>query len=198
MGFPLVGAVAYVFVEMRPSWGRLDWHTFMWRFKSANARIRIRESQFEASPSLNNRMALAAELHAHQHFDRECEVLAAGLAGEFRNDTTLLLRLAEAHLSSGRAAEAESCLSKCTVQPRNDEQATIRLVQARIRSMNGQFSDAETIFLALTTRRRSEAPRYYHAESLLRGGHVAESRDLLNDICKNVSSRHSRVALYGT
>jgi hypothetical protein len=58
------------------------------------------------------------------------------------------------------------------------------LVQARILSAKGQFADAETLFLELTRRRRSEAPRYYHAECLSREGRVTESRDLLNDICK--------------
>ena len=184
MGFPFLGAAAYVIFEVRPAWGRLDWHTMMWRFKNAVERIRIRESQFEASPSVNSRLSLAAELHAHQQFDRECEILSAGLVGAFRNDTTLLLRLAEAHLASERPSEAESCLSQCTEQRRSDEELTIRLMQARILSMKGQFADANTIFCDLTVRRRSEAPRFYHAESLLRAGHTTESSELLNDICK--------------
>ena len=184
MVFPFLGAAAYVIFEVRPSWGRLDWHTLMWRYKSAAERIRIRESQFDASPTVNSRLALAAELHAHQQFDRECEILAAGLVGAFRNDTTLLLRLAEAHLASGRPSEAESCLSQCTEQRRSDEELTIRLMQARILSLKGQFADAETNFVELTARRRSEAPRFYHAESLWRAGRAAESRELLNDLCK--------------
>lgn len=184
MGFPLLGAAAYVIFEVRPSWGRLDWPSFLWRFKNAAARIRLRETQFEASPSVTSRMALAAELHAHQQFDRECEVLAAGLVGPFRNDTTLLLKLAEAHLSIGRTSEVESCLEKCTEKLRSDEEIKIRLLQARSLSLKGQFADAEAVFRELTSRRRSEATRFYHAESLWRAGREAESRELLNDICK--------------
>ena len=184
MGFPLLGAAAYVIFEVRPSWGRLDWQSFVWRFKNAAARIRIREAQFDASPSVSSRMALAAELHAHQQFDRECEVLAAGLVGPFRNDTSLLLRLAEAHLASGRTLEAESCLNQCTEKLRSDEQIKIRLLHARILSLKARFADAEAIFRDLTTRRRTEATRFYHAESLLREGRTNEARELLNDICK--------------
>src|SRR5262245_17144394 len=66
MCFPLLGAAAYVLFEVRPTWGRLDWQSLAWRFKNAAARIRLREEQFEASPSVNSRLALAAELHAHQ------------------------------------------------------------------------------------------------------------------------------------
>lgn len=184
MAFPFLGAAAYVLFEVRPAWGRLDWHSLTWRLKNAAERIRIRESQFDASPAVNNRLALAAELHAHQQFDRECEVLAAGLVGAFRNDTTILLRLAEAHLASERSDEAESCLNRCTEQRRSDEELTIRLMQARILSVKGQFADADALFLGLAARRRSEAPRFYHAESLRRAGRAAESRELLTDICK--------------
>lgn len=184
MGFPLLGAGAYVLFEVRPSWGRLDWRSLMWRFQSAAGRIRIREAEFEASPSVSSRMALATELHAHQQFDRECEVLVAGLVGPFRNDTTLLLRLAEAHLAIGRTSDAESCLTQCTEKLRSDEELKIRLLQARILSLKGQFANAEAIFLELTTRRRTEAARFHHAESLWRAGRSDEARELLRDICK--------------
>ena len=106
------------------------------------------------------------------------------LVGAFRNDTTILLRLAEAHLASERSDEAESCLNRCTEQRRSDEELTIRLMQARILSVKGQFADADALFLGLAARRRSEAPRFYHAESLRRAGRAAESRELLTDICK--------------
>lgn len=184
MGFPLLGAAAYVVLEVRPAWGRLDWQSLVWQFQNAAGRIRIREAEFDASPSVSSRMALAAELHAHQHFDRECEVLAAGLVGPFRNDTSLLLRLAEAHLAIERTSESESCLTQCTEKLRSDEEIKIRLLQARILSMRGRFADAEAIFQDLTTRRRTEAPRFYHAETLLREGRTDEARALLNDICK--------------
>lgn len=184
MGFPLLGAAAYVLFEVRPSWGRLDWRSFQWRFRSPGQRIRLREAEFEASPSVSSRMALAAELHAHQQFDRECEVLAAGLVGPFRNDTTLLLRLAEAQLAVGRTSEAESCLARCTETLRSEEEIKIRLLKARILSLKSQFTDADAIFQDLSIRRRTEAARFYHAESLLRAGHSDEARELLKDICK--------------
>lgn len=180
----MLGAAAYVLLEVRPSWGRLDWQSLSWRFKNAAARIRMREAEFDASPSVSTRMALAAELHAHQQFDRECEVLAAGLVGAFRNDTTLLLRLAEAHLASGRTSEAESCLTRCTEKLRSDEVIKIRLLQARILSLKGQFADADAIFQDISNRRRTEAARFYHAESLWRAGRSDEARDLLRDIRK--------------
>jgi hypothetical protein len=50
--------------------------------------------------------------------------------------------------------------------------------------MKGQFAEADIIFRELISRRRSEAPRFYRAESLLRAGHSSESRELLTDICK--------------
>lgn len=184
MGFPFGGVAIYVICEMRPTWGRLDWRSLMWLWTSPAQRIRLRETQFEEAPSVNSRLVLAAELHAHQQYDRECEVLAAGLVGPFRNDTTLLLRLAEAHLECGRTSEAEACITQCTEQRRRDEELAIRLLEARILSFKGQFAEAETIFLELTNRRRSEAPRYFHAESLFRADRTDESRELLNDILK--------------
>lgn len=184
MAFPLLGALLYLFVEVRPSLGPLDWQAILWRFKSPRDRVRVLESSFEESPTTKRCIALAAELRSQGMHGEACDVLSSGLVGPFQNDTTLLLLLADAHLDLGEPHEAQECLDRCTEQLRNDEETTLRLYRARILSMTGRFAEAEPIFQGLMKGRRSESPCYHFAEALLQAGRSDEAAEILDDILK--------------
>lgn len=188
MGFPLVGALAYGFVEIRPSWGQMDWQAILWRLKGARERIRIREQVFEEAPTADRCVALATELRGNGMHRRACEALSAGLVGPFRSDTTLLLLLADSHLELGEPDDAQSCLDRCCERLRNDEERAISLARARILSMQGRLAEAEPLFRDVTKGRRSEAPRYYHAEALVQAGRVDEANAILDDMLKRYRS----------
>src|SRR6478736_9389224 len=92
---PLVGVAAYLYVEVRPSLGKNWLQNLLWRLKTPSQRIEILESQLSESTTVRNRLSLAEELHDAARFDRECDVLSEGLRGAFKDDATLLMRLAE-------------------------------------------------------------------------------------------------------
>jgi hypothetical protein len=181
---PLVGVVAYIYVEVRPTWGKLDLESILWKFKSRSERIAIRQQHLDESSTVKNRLALAAELHEAEQFDRECQVLAEGLRGAFKDDVTLLLKLAEAHLEAGRAAEAQQIVEQ-VVPPRSpDVQLQHALLKARTLARLGDHTHAEQLYQELIARKKSEAPRYYYAEFLLASQRRGEAIPIVQDILR--------------
>jgi hypothetical protein len=157
---PLIGVAAYIYLEVRPTWGKLDLDSILWKLKSREQRIAILSERLEDSSTVKNRLALAAELHEARLFDRECQVLEGGLRGAFKDDVTLLLRLAEAHLEAGRAAEAKQIVEQ-VVPPRSpDVQLQHALLRARTLARQGLSAQAEPLLKELVGRKSSEAPRY--------------------------------------
>lgn len=179
---PFLGAVAYLFLEVRPSVGKFDYHAWLWRLKSARERIAIRESVLEDSNTVRNRLALADELHDAGQFDRECAVLSEGLRGAFKDDATLLMRLAQSHLEAGRAGEAEQILAKTVPEKSADAQLQFALLTARVAARRGRAEEAARLFGDLIAKKKSEAPRYYYAEFLMLSGRREEATGILHDI----------------
>jgi hypothetical protein len=180
--FPLLGALAYLFFEIRPSVGKFDYQALMWRLKSPQQRIAIREGVLDDSNTVRNRLALADELHAAGQFDRECAVLSEGLRGAFKDDATLLMRLAQAHLEAGRSNEAEQVLAKTVPEKSPDAQLQFALLKARVAARQGRAAEAEQIFQDLVARKKSEGPRYYYAEYLMHSGQRDQASVILRDI----------------
>jgi hypothetical protein len=182
LAFPVIGLAAYVYLEVRPTWGKVSWQTLLWRLKRPTERIAILEHELEESTTIRNRLALADELHAAGQYDRECTVLAEGLRGAFKDDPHLLMRLAEAHLEGGRTAEAEQFLAQAIPDKSPDTQLQHALLRARLAAAQGRSADAEPLFKELVSRRRSEGPRYYYAEYLIDTGRQGEGTAILKDI----------------
>lgn len=181
---PLIGVAAYIYLEVRPTWGKLDLDSLLWKFKSRPERIRILGERLEDSSTVRNRLALAGELHEAGLFDRECQILSDGLRGAFKDDVTLLLRLAEAHLEAGRAAEARQIVEQ-VVPPRSpDVQLQHALLNARTLASQGQAAAAEPLLKDLVARKQSEAPRYYYAEFLMATGRRDQGLSILRDILR--------------
>jgi len=180
-GIPLIGLVAYIYLEVRPSLSKPSFQTLLWNLKSSRERIHILETDLAESTTVRNRLALADELHSAGRFDRECEILFEGLRGAFKDDATLLMRLSEAHLAAGRIAEARQLLDKVVPEKSPDSQLQFATLKARVASRQDQPA-AESLFQELVNRKRSEGPRYYYAEHLLRNGRRDEGFVILKDI----------------
>ncbi|WP_254513435.1 tetratricopeptide repeat protein [Anatilimnocola floriformis] len=182
MGFPFIGIAAYVFLEVRPTFGKLNWESFLWKLKSPAQRIAHRREQLEYAPTVKNRFLLAEELHAAEQYGAECDVLADGLQGAFKDDGELLLRLSQAHLAAGRVAEAVTIAARITPERSSEFQARYKLHQARLLGAQGENNQAESQFQELLKQRRSEASRYYYAEFLLATRRNPEAIKILQDI----------------
>ncbi len=181
-GFPVIGLAAYIFLEVRPSLGKLNLQSLLWRLKSRTERIEILRHNLEDSTTIRNRLALSDELHEAGLFDRECEVLSEGLRGAFKDDATLLMRLSQAHLEAGRPVEAEQSLAKAPHERSSEMQQQRALLAARVDAASGRHAAAEKIFRELAARKKSEAPRYYLGEFLWLTGRTDEGTAILRDI----------------
>lgn len=177
-----IGVAAYLIVEVRPSFGKLDWQALWWRLKSSAQRIAHRREQLEYAPTVKNRFLLAEELHNAGQLDEECEVLAGGLQGAFKDDAETLLRLSQAHLEAGRVDEAAKIYARITPDRSSEFQGRYKLQQARLLGAKGENIKAETMFQDLLKQRRSEAPRYYLAEFLIATRRGPEGTKILRDI----------------
>ncbi len=182
LGFPGLGVVAYVLLEARPSFGRLDYQALLWRLKSPRQRIAILTRQLEESTTIKNRLVLADALHEDGQFDRECIVLADGLVGPFKDDAPLRLRLVAAQLDAGRTAEAAHLLAGTTPDRFGDEPFRHALLGARVLGAQGEIALATAQFQALIAQRKNEGPRYYYAELLAKQGRGGEAVAILKDI----------------
>jgi hypothetical protein len=178
---PLIGIAAYLYIEVRPTLGKHWFHNLLWKLKGSRQRIELLESQLAESTTVRNRLSLADELHAAAQFDRECQVLSEGLRGAFKDDATLLMRLAEAHLEAGRIDQAAELFAKTVPEKSPESQLHYALLKARLASRRDQ-SDAEQLFQELVSKKRSEGPRYYYAEHLLNRNRRDEAIRILNDI----------------
>ena len=181
-GVPIIGLAAYIYLEVRPSFRRVNVQSFLWNFKNSQERIRILEERLEDSTTVRNRLALADELHRAGKHDQECQVVADGLRGPFADDPQLLLRLAEAHLEAGRSGEADKIVEKIIPDRSSDFVQRHKLLRARVYGSLGRDAQAEPLFRDLVAAKKSEAPRYYYAQYLLRRQQAGEAYAILKDI----------------
>src|SRR4029434_5401125 len=94
----------------------------------------------------------------------------------------LLMRLAQAHLEADRAARADEILTKTVPERSAESQQQYAILKARIQGRTGRGPEAERALQEMGSKRKSEAPRYYLAEYLLRQGRRDEATAILHDI----------------
>lgn len=189
--FPVAGLAAYIFLEVKPQWNRLNFQAMLWNFKSSRERIEIRRQILHESSTIKNRLALADEFQAAGQHDEECRVVAEGLAGPFKDDVQLLMRLAQAQLDAGRPAEARQILARTAPERSSDSQHQFSLLKARVAGSLGHAAEAEREFQSLTAKKKSEGPRFYYAEYLLKSG-AAERRSEALATLKDILHQYRR------
>jgi hypothetical protein len=182
--FSYLGVIAYLLLEVRPSLGKgkFDLHAMLWKLKSREERVRIRQAIAEDSGTIKNRLLLADELAGAGRHEEECAVLTEGLRGAFKDDAQLLLRVAEAQLDAGHADAARATLESIEPERSSDFQMKLKLLRARILGRQGRIDEAEALFQELIAMKRNEAPRYFYAELLLNTNRRPEGERILRDI----------------
>jgi hypothetical protein len=180
--FSYLGVAAYLFFEVKPTAGKFNLQSLLWRMKSADQRIAVRAQGVEFSGTIRNRLLLADELHAAGRHEQECQVLSEGLRGAFKDDAQLLMRLAEAQLEAGQVDAAIISTDAIVPERTSDFLMRLKLLRARILSLKGQPEEADGLFQELIALRRSEAPRYYYAQHLLANEQRMPGVRLLVDI----------------
>jgi hypothetical protein len=175
---PLVGALAYLVVEILPE---LSGSRTARRAKSGVSRmldpnrdLRRATAEVEISGNVDARRRLAEELMERGQFDAALDTYRGGLKGIFEHDPTLLLGSARAQFAKGDHAAARATLERLTEHNPDFKSADAQLLYARTLEAQDALEEAERAYAAV-------APGYPGAEARLRYGVLLKKRGKLEE-----------------
>ena len=180
---PVIGAMAYFIVELRPSFRRVDWNDLRWRFSGPKSRLAVLSELVNGSPTVKNQMRLAREYESQSQWSQAANTYRACLTGVFDNDPRLLICLASALLEDGAVAHAHEIATSIPEQRDFKLDDDRRLVLHRSQSAVGKSEIAIAGLEELSTRKSGLASKFYLAQAKLAAGKLNESQaDLLKII----------------
>jgi hypothetical protein len=183
---PLVGALAYVVVEILPE---LSGSRTARRAKSGVSRmldpdkdLRRAAAEVEISGNVDARRRLAEELTERGQFEGAIDVYRAGLKGIFEHDPTLLLGMAQAEFAKGDFAAARATLERLTLHNPDFKSADAQLLYARTLEAQDALEEAERVYAATAPGFPGAEARLRYGVLLKRRGKIDESRRVLQDL----------------
>ncbi len=181
----LLGCIVYVLVEILPDARRNSPRLIRtsW-FVPKSVRLRRAREVVDESPTVENKLALAALL---SDFDRttEAEEIAAECpTGVFKHDPQVIAEVAWYKLAVGKLTEAEALLAQADTKFNKTAKVRIDLLQARVHLGHRRFDAARALLESLVPAALGEEPRYHLGICLLRMGHRDQARELLTDITR--------------
>jgi hypothetical protein len=184
---PVIGCVAYYFVEIFPS-----------TRESAKAErainraiagigkgvdptkaLRERAADVETCGSVDNRIALARECLDHGLADDALKVLQSCLSGPFVNDPHLRLLLVQAALAAHQHDAGFEHVDVLRSQHPSFKPAEVGLLAARLHEDAGRTEAALSAYAEVLPSSSGEETRVRYAMLLARAGQPARARELL-------------------
>jgi hypothetical protein len=136
LGFPVVGCIAYYFVEVFPNSRE---HRAanraargLERALNPDKELRRCMEAVEISPTVQNRMALAEELVRHDRAQEATQLYREARSGPYANDPQLAFGLVNAHLACGQFADARTLLDELIEQHASFRPDAVALLRARV------------------------------------------------------------------
>jgi len=183
---PLVGAIAYVAVELLPelmggSSARRA-KSGMQRMIDPNRALRRASAEVEISGNVDARRRLAEEHLARGQYDAAIEVYRGGLRGIFEHDPTLLLGLARAQFGKQDFAAARATLERLRQHNPEFKAADEQLLYARTLEAENALEQAESAYAALASRYPGAEATLRYALLLKRRDKVVQAQQVLKDL----------------
>jgi hypothetical protein len=179
----LLGCLAYLLIEIvpelrmrRPRLGGAGW------WVPRGIRLRRAREVVDESPTVENRLALAALL---SDFGRtaEAEAIAAECpTGVFKNDPQVIAEVVCFKLAVGKLTEAEQLLVQADAKHNRTAKARLDLLRARVLLGKGEATAARALLESLVPAALGEEPRYHLGRCLLKMGSRDEAHALFTDI----------------
>ena len=181
----LIGCIVYLLVEVLPDVRRNSPRLIRtsW-FLPKSVRLRRAREVVDESPTVENKLALAALL---SDFDRtaEAEEIASECpTGIFKNDPQVIAEVAWYKLAVGKLNEAEQLLAQADTKFNKTAKARIDLLQARVLLGHRKLDAARALLESLVPAALGEEPRYHLGICLLRMGRRDQARAILSDITR--------------
>jgi hypothetical protein len=181
----LLGCAAYALIEIAPELRMRSPRLIggSW-FVPKSLRLRRAREVVEESPTVENKLALAALL-SDLGRTAEAETVAAECpSGVFKNDPEVIAEVARYALAVGKLAEAEALIARADAQRNRIAKARLDLLQARVLLGKTDFAAARALLESLLPAALGEEPRYHLGVCLQKLGHRDEARELLTDITR--------------
>ena len=185
---PVLGVALYFFMEVLPGLRgprvRLNLEPALEGLRSTESRVQARRAQLAELDTLENRVALAAELARAGRLEEAEEVLAPAKAGIYADDPGLLYQLADLAFRRGKYEEARDLLERIESMRSQALQVRARTLLARTYEGLGKPERAERLYLEAARTATGEEPRVRYAQFLLSRGRPEEAAALLAQVEK--------------
>ena len=187
--FPVVGCIAYYFVEVFP--GTREQRALRKHVRdiakamNPDGELKRRAEELEQTANVENKSKLADECLERGMLDEAIKLYEGCLVGPHANDPALLFALARARFYNGEMRVAEDLIEKLMVahpKYRNDE---ILLLRARVDEALGATQRALNAYEALRARYVGFEAKYRYGLLLKRLGRDAEAHELFAFIATN-------------
>ena len=180
---PMLGGIAYFFVELLPERRASGTGSgLLARLKPRSWRIREARSAVEETPTVQTRLALAAELlDAGQPVEAYAAATEA-LTGIFKDDPHTLAAVARYAIEVSHWDEALALLGKINTRADRMLALTVTLLRGRALLGAGRPAEAETDLQEAASRHVGEEARYFLALALSASGRAPEATALFQEI----------------
>jgi hypothetical protein len=184
VGFPVLGALAYLLLEVLPSSGAQQQVRRIVKNFTPDADFRARLLEAERCGSLANKLALADECVNLSQFDDAIRMYQSVMQGRYEGDTAAQFGLASAYFWKGEAALAIEGLQKVIDQDPMYGQGQAKLMLARAYVGAGQPQTAREHYEALLPHFAGEEARAWYISFLCQQGAKESAQALMGQMDK--------------
>lgn len=181
VGFPVIGAVAYLMFEVLPSSGgsRVVKRVIKAVDPSVDLKARIRE--VERCGSVANKAGLADELISSGQFDEAIGLYRSCMVGQHENDLPLQFGIAEAYFYKQDADNAIVWLDKVIAQEPWFRSGEAKLLRARALAGAQRGTEALAQYEAILEHFAGEEARCRYAVLLATLGRISDAERVLRE-----------------
>jgi hypothetical protein len=165
--FPLLGSLVYFFVEYLPSSkmerGVKQVSQKAMQLLDPSRELREARQAFDLTPTVQNRMRLAAALDGAGEYHEAVEQFDACLSGPFANDPEVCFGAAKAKLHIKQAQPAVQLLQDIRAKQKDFRPEQLSILLAQAHAANNDEANARTEFIYAMDKFGSAEARGYYA-----------------------------------